>query len=530
MWKHYTDGPVRLAPVAANGKVYLGSDDGYLYCLDASSGEQLWKFRAAPDDRPEKLHIGNNRLISYWPVRGGPVLSKDGKTSYLASGVWPSLGIFIHSLNAETGKVNWTNNNTHFLPETRIDHNYLEESVLSPQGHMLIANNFLIIPNGRSMPARIDLKTGKLQHFVQGYRNGDCRVIANDQYALVGKGGAIDLKDGREVGAAGYLMAGKDAPNSWSGPKLDKFEGPYYGYKRFEGCDYRSVLDGGVAFSVSKGAVIAHDLAKAATTTYQAERMGKNFNPTEWKVPELWKVGTEFNPKSRTESVIKAGKRLYTHFNHDLAAFDLPQKPGAKATLAWKKKVAQNPTELLAADGKLFVLTKEGSLLCYGTTSGEAEKHLLKRKALKSKAAPSDLAKKVLEISSASEGYALVLGVKQGDLIRHLLENTDLLVLAVDEDKKMMDDLRRELATQGAYDQRFQALVGDPAKVDLPPYMANLITSEDAKAAGGGALIALCYISRGDLSGAGEETRGIGSSDWKECQNLGFAGGLSEGY
>ncbi len=483
LWKHYTNGPVRLAPVVANGKIYLGSDDGHLYCLDASSGELLWKFRAAPADRPEKLHMGNNRLISYWPVRGGPVLSKDGKTLYLASGVWPSLGIFIHSLNAESGEVNWTNDNSHFLPETRIDHNYLEESALSPQGHMLIANNFLIIPNGRSMPARIDLKTGKLQHFVQGYRNGDCRVIANDKYALVGEAGAIDLTDGREVGAQSYLMAGKDAPKSWSGPKLDKFEGPYWGYKRFEGCDYRSVLDGGTAYSVNKGAVFSHDLTKAATTTYEAERMGKAFNPTEWKVPELWRVQTKFSDKSNSQAVIKAGDRLYTHFNKNLIAYDLPKKSGGKATLVWEKTILQMPREFLAADDKLFVVTEEGGLLCFGTAKGEAKVHSQKKRELTDDGAVSELARKVLGKSKVTEGYALVLGLDKGQMIHHLLKNTDLLVVAVDSDKGLIDQLRRDLASEGIYDNRFQAIVGDPAKVDFPPYLANLITSEDAKAA-----------------------------------------------
>ena len=481
LWRHYTDGPVRLAPVAANGKVYLGSDDGHLYCLDASSGEQLWKFRASPEERQEKLHMGNNRLISYWPVRGGPVLSKDGKTLYLASGVWPSLGIFIHSLNAETGEVNWTNENTHLLPETRIDHNRLEESALSPQGHMLIANNYLVIPNGRSMPARIDLKTGKLQHFVQGYRNGDARVIANDKYALVGESGAITLNDGREVGAQPFVKAGKDAPQEWSYGKLDKFEGPYFGYKLFKGCDYRSVLDKDIAYSVNKGTVFAHDLAAATTSTYEKERNDITYNPTEWKVPELWKTKVNAtDAKGKTGSVIKAGDRLYSHLDKTLVAFDLPKKDGDKASLAWTKKIEQTPAELLAADGKLFVLTREGGLLCFGTGKGEPKKHPLKKKReLTGSAAGSELAAKVLKESKATEGYALVLGLDKGQLVRHLLKNTKLLVLAVHTDKKIIDQLRRELATEGIYDSRFQAIVGDPAVVDFPPYMANLITSEN---------------------------------------------------
>ncbi|GIS62234.1 MAG: hypothetical protein CM1200mP2_44590 [Planctomycetaceae bacterium] len=33
-WRFYTDGPIRYAPAAANGRVYLVADDGCLYCLE----------------------------------------------------------------------------------------------------------------------------------------------------------------------------------------------------------------------------------------------------------------------------------------------------------------------------------------------------------------------------------------------------------------------------------------------------------------------------------------------------------------
>ena len=50
-WRFYTNGPVRFAPVVHEGRVYAGSDDGYLRCLDLKTGELLWSFQAAPADR-----------------------------------------------------------------------------------------------------------------------------------------------------------------------------------------------------------------------------------------------------------------------------------------------------------------------------------------------------------------------------------------------------------------------------------------------------------------------------------------------
>ncbi len=106
-WRFYTEGPVRFAPVAWKGKVYVSSDDGYLYCLNAANGTLLWKFRGTPKERPDRRHLGNSRLISYWPIRGGPVL-EDGKI-YFAAGIWPTLGVFITALDAETGQFLWMN-------------------------------------------------------------------------------------------------------------------------------------------------------------------------------------------------------------------------------------------------------------------------------------------------------------------------------------------------------------------------------------------------------------------------------------
>jgi outer membrane protein assembly factor BamB len=482
LWKRYADGPVRLAPVASGGKVYFGSDDGYLYCVDATSGELQWKYRAAPDERLEKLHLGSNQLISYWPVRGGPVISEDGKTLYLASGVWPSLGIFIHSLDAETGAVNWVNQNTHLLPKTRIDHNYLEEVALSPQGHMLIANNYLVIPNGRSMPARIDLDSGELQHFVQGYRHGDSRVIANDRYALVGEDGVINLSDGREIGAKSYVVAGEDAPQSWSRKKRDQFEGPFWSYKRFPGVDFRSVLDGDVVYSVVNGKISARDLGHAATDTYTKEANGQEFHPVDWKVPELWKVSTSFNPKSRTETVIKAGSRLYTHFDQTLVAIDVSSAETNRAEMVWQEEIEEVPGEMLAADGKLFVVTEEGRLLCFGGRKGHPVSHPREnREPVSGK--PGALAERILDLGKADEGYALVLGIEAGDLVHELLRHSRMKVIAVDPDQKKLDQLRRALEKEGMAENRFQAIARNPSAISLPPYLANLICSEQGDVA-----------------------------------------------
>ncbi|MSU28283.1 MAG: hypothetical protein EXS27_10275, partial [Pedosphaera sp.] len=110
LWKAFADGPVRFAPVAGDGRVIFGSDDGVLRCVSAATGELLWQKRAVPNDRQL---LGNGRLISVWPIRGGPVLHA-GRV-YFAAGVWPLEGVFIYCLDAASGREIWLNDRTSYL-------------------------------------------------------------------------------------------------------------------------------------------------------------------------------------------------------------------------------------------------------------------------------------------------------------------------------------------------------------------------------------------------------------------------------
>ncbi|MDF1810736.1 MAG: PQQ-binding-like beta-propeller repeat protein [Verrucomicrobiales bacterium] len=158
-WRYFSEGPIRFAPVAWNDNVYFGSDDGHLHCLDAANGKLHWKFRAVPSER--KL-LGNRRLISTWPVRGGPVIQNGN--IYFAAGVWPFEGVFIYSLDATTGKVNWLNDSCGYIYGIH-PHNAEAYGGLAPQGYLLVNGDELIVPGSSAYPARFDLHTGKLLDF-----------------------------------------------------------------------------------------------------------------------------------------------------------------------------------------------------------------------------------------------------------------------------------------------------------------------------------------------------------------------------
>ena len=158
-WRFLTEGPVRFAPAALDDRVFVGSDDGFLYCLETDTGKLLWKFRAVPSTRKV---LGNGRMISLWPVRGGPV-AKDGKV-WFAAGVWPTEGVFVHCLDAKTGESIWINDSCGFKYGTQ-PHNAQATGGLAPQGYLLLDGKDLIVPSSVAFPARFDAATGKLKEF-----------------------------------------------------------------------------------------------------------------------------------------------------------------------------------------------------------------------------------------------------------------------------------------------------------------------------------------------------------------------------
>ena len=159
LWESFTDGPVRLAPVAWRDKVLFGADDGCFYCVDAVTGQEVWKVRPVPSER--KL-IGNKRLTSVWPIRGGPVVQED--RVYFAAGVWPFEGVFIFCLEAATGEQIWVNDSTGHLYGGQ-PHNAVAIGGIAPQGYLLIDGEELVVPSSNAYPGRFDLKTGKLKDF-----------------------------------------------------------------------------------------------------------------------------------------------------------------------------------------------------------------------------------------------------------------------------------------------------------------------------------------------------------------------------
>ncbi|VAX41383.1 hypothetical protein MNBD_PLANCTO02-2185 [hydrothermal vent metagenome] len=473
-WTFFTEGPIRFAPVGWKNKIYVGSDDGYLYCLNAKTGKELWKVRGAPDDRPDYRQLGNARLVSYWPVRGGAVLHKG--IIYFGAGIWPSMGVFVKAVDATTGKVKWSNGEISYIEKVRIDHNDLRESGLSPQGYFLFTDGKLHVPNGRSMPAGFDHKTGKLLQYVQGYRNGDSRVTSSGKLLFVGERGIVNTSDEHEVGDR-WKSAGKNAPQGWSTKKRDLFEGPFWGYKISQGCTSRSVFENGIAYGMAGVYLMAHDLNKTKLGLYEKKAGKYTYHPAKWEAAEVWKkYYIAKGDKRGTPYLLKAGNRIYTHVGKLLVAVDLPSKKGGKPKTVWKRTLDGTPASIIAANGNLFVSLTNGKLLCFGRSKKRVAKYKLPTRPLKGK---DDLWKNqatyILEQSKVKEGYCLIAGIQNEQLIEELLNQSKMKLIIVDKDRKRINKLKQKLIDAKLYGSRAEAFTGDPATFRFPNYLAHLI-------------------------------------------------------
>ncbi len=432
IWSFYTDGPVRFSPVVHKGSVYVASDDGYLYCLSATDGTLRWRFRGGPSDRRV---IGNRRVISSWPARGGPVVADD--TIYFAASIWPFMGTFIYALDATTGEVRWLNDDTSSEFQKQ-PHSAPSFAGVAPQGQLAVAGDLLVVPGGRSLPAAFDRKTGKLKFFNFGGKGqGGSFVAADETRALVHT---------RVRGTMELALPDGDAT------KLRVNE---------------PVLAGKLLYTFVD-AKAATDEEKATPAVVAAfDRKGK----------KLWEVEVD-----ASGDLIQAGSRLYGVGKGMITAIDLPRddKPAA---IAWSLPVDGNVVRLVAATDRLFAVTVDGRVMAFG--EGVGEPRLVVQEAVVLQPSEKEIlaAKNLLETTGQREGYAFWFGVDDPGLLEAAVLESDLHIVAIDPDAGKIEGLRKHFDDAGLCGNRIALHVGTIDSFAAPAYIANLVVVSRAAAA-----------------------------------------------
>ncbi|MCK5804157.1 MAG: PQQ-binding-like beta-propeller repeat protein [Lentisphaeria bacterium] len=449
-WRFWTDGPVRLAPAVSNGRVYVVSDDGYLYCLALADGRLLWRFFGGLG---EGRLLANEQLSSMWPARGGPVVAA-GRV-YFAAGVWPFMGVPIYALDAESGREIWTNDRSGVLHANRAYHQYKAYWGTSPQGALALDGNTLVIPSCRSQPLFLDAASGEITRAEAGWKDygggGDSRV------AVAGK----------LLFAGGYVYA-RDTMLPLCLNAAAK------GLKPFT-C--LPVSDGKLLYVATRDGIEGHDLSEATYGKYTGNygvHLVRCDTKTLWKMPET----------TKPMAMIKAGSRLYIAMPKKVLA--LTAKPGETVPkIIWQTETGGMPSELAAADGKLFVTTREGRVLCFG--GKRTETRMWPRNLAELTPVPKweAAAQRFIKLSGTRQGYCVVLGLADGGLVMELLRQSKFKLIAMDEDPRIVQLLREKLAAADQLGQRVSVHVGDLKNPALPQYLASLLVSEDASVPGG---------------------------------------------
>lgn len=478
-WQFFAEGPVRFSPVAWEGSVYFVSDDGHLYCVDGADGRLRWKFGGLPPGKNDRKLLGSGRLISLRPARGGPVL-KDGIV-YFGAGIWSAYGVGVHALDARSGRVIWSNTDSNQIPNANMDHGTAHVAGLTPQGYLAVVNEKLVVPCGAQLPALLDPKTGALDTYSMGWggRNGLPKgtwFVAGARNYLSHSGDLYDItrtNDERFEDPRGRPdFKSMLYPGGFTRLLIDPTN------QKDLGAFGEPVFTSDVMYESDRG-IVAYDLAGAglrerSKSAVSEERRNDTY-PDRWTADfrELWRL------PSQGRVHIKAGQHLYVGDAGAVLAVGIPQR-GEAPQVVWRTTVKGTPQRMLAADGRLFVVTREGTIYAFG---GRKKADPITHAEPRSPAPPADAwsaaAADILQTTKITDGYALVLGIGSGRLAEELVRQSNLDVIAIDRDAGKVAKLRQRLRGAGLYGTRASAHVGDPLSYPLPPYLASLIVSEN---------------------------------------------------
>jgi len=444
VWRFTTDGPIRFAPHAALGRLYVASDDGWLYCLDGKTGKLVWRFHGAPGD--DRI-IGNGRMISRWPCRSG-VLVADGVV-YFTAGMWPTEGVYIYALDAKTGKELWCNDSSGSLYVDLPHPGATGFSGVAPQGYLLAHEDKLLVATGRCVPAAFDRRTGRLLYYkpaVALYHGG----------AWITSGGGLYFNPKNRFQNPSEAFVGEAQPVQGDGMFAYSFAS---GNVEFAvGHKYRVLASGDVLYAVGDGTVQAMDLKGLWKNRGFAPKLAR------WTTPH----------PNRVYCIALAGRTLLTGEAGAITAFD-----AETGKVVWSTKVEGQVRGLAVADGRLVASTRNGAVLCFEHAPAG---RMMSRDVVEKKVPPDippeqeRAAEDIVEKAGKTQGYAIVIGEPDSRLAEAIAARTELRVVNVLHGGADPAAERERLLESGLCGSRVSVLrADDPTRLPCASYFADLV-------------------------------------------------------
>lgn len=472
-WSFFTEGPVRLAPALADGRVYFGSDDGNVYCLNAGDGTLVWRFR--PDCADRRIP-GNGRVISSLPARTGVVV-ENGVATFLL-GLFPPDDVYRVALNAETGAV--------IVCEKTAD--------VSPQGYLVASPTRLFVPTGRTSPYAYDRQSLQPLGSIGG---------AGGAYAVLCDDGVASGPGRREVDTLGFGEPGKDETvASFPGIRMVVLGDMAYLQSKEELSALNRVRYLVLSRERAESLAILRETKKkrdkAFETLHFEELTGVKelLDTHEANVTRLTKeMDACFlwrKPIKSPYAMVLAGDTLFLGGEGEVTAYN-----AADGAQVWADTLPGAVYGLAVANGRLFASASDGGIHCYGpgepgTVPAVAEEPV----AMASDAldACRAAAARIIEKTGIRKGYCFVLDCGRGELALALAEQSELTIVGVERDPANVAAARASLDAAGLYGTRVSVHYVDGEKLPYTSQMANLVVSQQAVLAG------TCGVPAGEVA------------------------------
>ncbi|MBW7992518.1 MAG: PQQ-binding-like beta-propeller repeat protein [Planctomycetes bacterium] len=444
-WTYFVDSPVRFAPAYWKGRLYIVGDDSYLYCLRAKTGKLIWRKRGGPR---EDMVLGNGRMISRWPARGAATIIDD--IVYFSAGIWPSEGIYIYAIEPETGKVLWVNDSSGSMLMNQPHPTAQANSGVSVQGYLSAADDTLLVPTGRAIPAAFDRQNGAFRYFHL------------QRYGQIRPGPFITLING-------LTFSRNELFNSQTGNLLLK------------GTPGSAVADFPEHIVFAQGNIIKGITRSKPFEEKQTKDSAGKLKKQNILSSPSWSIEC---PEPVGVSLIGAGKTIVAGTkNHKIITADIETK-----SVIMTADVDGEPMGLAAADGRLIVSTDKGTIYCFASKTSKKTVEISpkpKSSAYEKNQLYARAAAEIIKKTGKTKGYCLDISCGQGRLAYELAKRTDLHIYAVESDPAKVKRARKLLTEAGLYGTRVTVLQRDLAKTKLPNCFANLIVSGASVKEGG---------------------------------------------
>ena len=109
IWNKKLPAGIKVSPTLWNSRLFVGCEDGMLYCFEAKTGNLLWRFLAGPKNRKFRME---GEFKGTWPVNSTVLIENDGTGdyAYFVAGRLGCDGTYVYKINPLTGLIVWQKN------------------------------------------------------------------------------------------------------------------------------------------------------------------------------------------------------------------------------------------------------------------------------------------------------------------------------------------------------------------------------------------------------------------------------------